>query len=776
VTSFFGKDNNLFSDSLPGGTVRKMMIGAAITISIGFGIAFSSLYVVHSRTDYMSQASKDSLKGLAAINHLNFELKAISSKKKNALELRDNLRSSIESCGDVLMRVTEPTTPLAVDLESKRLKIRNLWKNLTDELQKAVVYLDNASKIEDHREITLYGVDSFLDHYDHSQRGVIGNSLLFAELRDFKQQITIIEHTADLFLKYSQQFSDATDKRHGAYLKTSQRISFAIFTIVTIFTIVFFTLYSGTLTRKLQTMVREIGKQNRELNEKDEELRAIMAAAPDLMFVLDSKGRYLEIFAGNPRLFIASEENLIGKTIHEALPVKVAQILQKMIDKTCETRVVQGCEYELTIDDKPCSFAARLVPFVHHDTPSILCLSRDTTEQKKMEREKEDMKSNMRHSQKMEAIGQLAGGIAHDFNNILSGIFGYSQLAQTHLQDPERANRDIEQIFKGAKRAADLVQQILTFSRKTEYQKHPLKIYTTVNEALNLLRASIPSTIEIVIKLDSKSLIYADPIRIHQIVMNLCTNSYHAMRKTGGSLTVSLTEVDVLESKSLWDKEIIPGKYLKLEISDTGIGMDKHELDKAFEPYFTTKGHGEGTGLGLALVHAIVDEHDSFLDIYSKPGKGTSFSIYFPIIKAIVYDDGLKAPKEYQASRNERIMVVDDEESIRESCCAFLQDQGYQVETFSNGVDALKIIKIDSRKFDLIITDMTMPELTGDRFAEEILKIQPQMPIILCTGYSDTMTETKAKTLGIRKFIQKPILNQDLVVMIRKILNKDSIV
>ncbi len=397
--------------------------------------------------------------------------------------------------------------------------------------------------------------------------------------------------------------------------------------------------------------------------------------------------------------------------------------------------------------------------------------TQNITIQKQAEKERATLVTQLQQSQKMESIGTLAGGIAHDFNNILSGIFGYSQLAQAHLKIPEKASQDIEQILKGAKRAADLVQQILTFSRQTEYQKHPLKIYMIVSEALKLLRASIPSTIEIVKKIDSKSVVYADPIRIHQIVMNLCTNAYHAMRETGGSLTVSLTDVDVLESEYLWDKKIIPGEYIKFEVSDTGIGMDENELDKAFEPYFTTKGLGEGTGLGLALVHAIVDEHDSFLNTFSKPGKGTIFSIYFPILKPDTKNHGLKLPKDFQIKGNERIMIVDDEESIRHSCSEYLRSQGYKVDTFNNGVDALKKFKVDSTKFDLIITDLTMPGLPGDKLAKEILKIQPEIPIILSTGYCENMTETKVIELGIKKLVHKPILSQDLTILIRELLN-----
>nr|WP_320192882.1 ATP-binding protein [uncultured Desulfobacter sp.] len=384
------------------------------------------------------------------------------------------------------------------------------------------------------------------------------------------------------------------------------------------------------------------------------------------------------------------------------------------------------------------------------------------------------MAEQLKQAQKMEAIGTLAGGIAHDFNNILSGILGYSQLAHENLKNPEKTNEYIEQIIKGSQRAADLTKQILTFSRQGEYKKQPFAIYLEVTDALKLLRSSIPSTIEIKSKLDSKKKVLADPIEIHQVIMNLCTNAYHAMRQTGGCLTVSLTDVEFSGSKFFKGKKVAVGEYIDLEVSDTGSGMDKKTLERVFEPYFTTKEKGDGTGMGLALADAIVEKHDGFYDVKSEPGKGTTFHLYFPIVKGSEEKINQKIEKNSQLSGNEKIMVVDDEESITTIYKALLENFGYQVKTFGNAVDALEIFKTDPDKFDLIITDMTMPGFTGDKFALEIFKIKPDLPVILCSGFSDNMSPAKALKLGIKYFIQKPILNQELMIIIRKIFEDND--
>lgn len=398
---------------------------------------------------------------------------------------------------------------------------------------------------------------------------------------------------------------------------------------------------------------------------------------------------------------------------------------------------------------------------------AFVSIRRDITGKTKLEQQ-------IRQSQKMEAIGTLAGGIAHDFNNILSGILGYSELAQSNINNSEKALNDISNIIKAAERATELVQQILTFSRQAEYKTRPLKIDLDVNEALKLLRSSIPSTIEIKKRLNSKSLILADPSKIHQVVMNLCTNAYHAMRKTGGILTVSLKDTVLSGSKELKGKKVPPGKYLSLEISDTGHGMNKKTLEKAFDPYYTSKKVGQGTGLGLPIVQAIVDEHDGFLEVYSSPDKGTNFYLYFPIVEKRIETQKIKPQKTSQLKGNETVMLVDDEKSIRDSCEELLKIYGYKVSAFENGLDALTEFQKKPSKYDLIITDLTMPKMTGDKLAIELLKINSNIPVFLCTGHSQNISEEQAELIGIEHLLMKPVQVEDLIKKIREALDKKT--
>jgi len=402
----------------------------------------------------------------------------------------------------------------------------------------------------------------------------------------------------------------------------------------------------------------------------------------------------------------------------------------------------------------------------------IVTEGRDITTLKQGEEERRKLAVQLEKSQKMEAIGTLAGGIAHDFNNILSSIFGYAQLAEMTLDTPEKTKNHLAQIVKGAQRASGLVQQILTFSRQTEYKKHPLKFHLVVKEALKLLRSSIPTTIEIVTRINSRDMVNADPTQMHQVIMNLCTNAFHSMQKNGGIMTVSLDTTVNIEDGHCTIGPIGPGPFLKLTVKDTGHGMDNNILEKAFDPYFTTKEIGRGTGFGLALVHAIVDEHDGMIHVESKPGKGSSFYIYLPVVKD--QKKQIMVPVNREAmprGGDENIMVVDDEPDIRGLMTELLTKFGYTVHAFENGKKALEAFIRDQDNFDLVVTDMTMPLMTGTALAGEILKLKKEIPVILCSGYNETITPDNTREIGIRRFLQKPLQNKDFLWAVRDVLD-----
>ncbi|MBU1344695.1 MAG: cache domain-containing protein [Proteobacteria bacterium] len=453
---------------------------------------------------------------------------------------------------------------------------------------------------------------------------------------------------------------------------------------------------------------------------------------------------------------------------------KVQQQLKQAVQRAVQGNLVR---YETTsiskdeeIRDIDISIKPVFNPF--DEVVFIITEGRDITEYKLAAQERKNLAVQLEKSQKMEAIGTLAGGIAHDFNNILSGILGYAHLAELNLNTPIKAKGHIAQIVKGAQRAAELTQQILTFSRQTEYEKHPMNLYLVVKEALKLLRSSIPATIEIRENIVSKEKVLADPTQMHQVIMNLCTNAYHAMGETGGILTVQLDAIETSENKDLFDFPLNSGRYLKLEITDTGMGMDKETLSKAFDPYFTTKEIGKGTGFGLALVHAIVQEHDGFINVISSKGQGASFYVYLPVAQegSTLYSDS-KKEKSFKGG-TEKIMVVDDEEDIRLIIQEFLTSCGYSVTTFENGAKAFEAFEKAPNHFDLVVTDMTMPKMTGDELSSRVLNLRKDMPIILCTGYSEAVSEARALELGIRKFVQKPIAYDSLAALIRDLLDQ----
>jgi PAS domain S-box-containing protein len=394
--------------------------------------------------------------------------------------------------------------------------------------------------------------------------------------------------------------------------------------------------------------------------------------------------------------------------------------------------------------------------------------NRNMTRYKQAEEEKVKLESQLRQAQKMEAIGTLAGGIAHDFNNILSPIIMYTEITLRASTD-ENLRPYLEQVLKSSRRASDLVKQILSISRQTEQKRILMQLGPVVKESLKLLRASFPSTIEIRQDITAEGdWILADPTEIYQVVMNLCTNAAHAMADRDGILAVSLDTVDLEEELPAYANNIKPGAYVRLAIHDTGYGMSPKVIERIFEPYFTTKEVGQGTGLGLALVHSIVQTSNGGITISSEPGQGSTFSVYLPKIEE-EEDSEVEVLQPIAAGKG-RLLLVDDEVDIVNAAKIILEQSGYEVVTFTNSLEAWEIFQAESDKFDLIISDLTMPRMTGLELAKKILTIRPQMPIIICTGFSESITSEKAKELGIREVILKPIIPQHLTETIGQIL------
>lgn len=394
----------------------------------------------------------------------------------------------------------------------------------------------------------------------------------------------------------------------------------------------------------------------------------------------------------------------------------------------------------------------------------------DVTDIKKGEQEREKLESRLRQSQKMEAMGSLAGGIAHDFNNILGAIVGYTELGMLDLESSSQAHKNLKQALNAASRAKKLVEQILTFSRQTEQQFNPVDVALIIDEALRFLRSSLPSTIEIRLNMQKNAgAILADATEIHQIMMNLCTNAAHAMRKTGGMLEVKLAEVFLGRDALYRVQGLKSGRYIRIGVSDTGEGMDPEVLERIFEPYFTTKKQTEGTGLGLAVVHGIVKNSGGGIQVYSEKGKGTSVFLFFPVAGPV----GIReSPPLQQIPRgSELIILVDDEKDIIDVGRQMLDRLGYAVESYTDSREALNAFKRRPGEYDLVVTDQTMPHLTGSDLAREMMKIRPNIPIILCTGFSESITADQAEKMGIRAFLMKPLIIRKLASTIRRILD-----
>jgi len=523
--------------------------------------------------------------------------------------------------------------------------------------------------------------------------------------------------------------------------------------------------------------VSDISKRKKDellLQESKEKIEQIMNSTGEGIFGLDAMGICIFCNAAAIKLLgYRSEGDLIGKKMHALVHHSKADGTPNpesdcmACNSLCTGEIKYSDHDLLWRGDGSCFHTEAWAHPIRKDevVQGTVVSFVDRSEHVKLE-------SQLRQTQKMEAIGTLAGGIAHDFNNILTAILGYGEMVMLQLPPDSPLREQQAQVVKAGERARELVKQILSFSRRTEQKLQPLLVQYIVKEALKLLRASLPSTIQIQENVDvGCGPVLADPSQIHQVIMNLCTNAFQAMLVRGGVMKVALTPVAYAEIDLAERGKLLPGPYLELLVSDTGCGMSEGVRERVFEPFFTTKITGQGTGLGLSVVHGIVTDLGGVVRVDSMPGCGASFRVYLPLVEKGGPEVSPKVDKEVSRGR-ETVLVLDDEEEIVLLQKSVLEKLGYRVLPYTDSSVALAAFKSAPADFDLIVTDMTMPNLTGAELVPEVLRARPGMPIILCTGFSELIDEEKAKALGVREFRIKPVKNDELAEVVRKVLDQ----
>ncbi len=499
-----------------------------------------------------------------------------------------------------------------------------------------------------------------------------------------------------------------------------------------------------------QVLEQEVEKQTAEVKAQKSISDAIINNLPGIFCLTDSDFR-----------LVRWNENFVSMSGYSNEELADKRLFDFFIGKDKEVLLSDSKEVDLLFAGKdgrqtPCLFTGQSL--IIGGQTCFVGIGLDVTVKQQLEKE-------LRQAQKMEGMGILAGGIAHDFNNILSGIFGFSELAQMQIGRETDAYEYIKNVRTAADRARDLVQQILTFSRKTEQTIEPLQLSLIIKEALKLLRSSIPTTIELKRNINSNGLVLANPGQMHQVLMNLVTNAYQAIGDEVGTITISLRDIgaddqDMLASGHLPDT--VNGCLL-LEISDSGCGMDLETQVSIFEPYFTTKDEGKGTGLGLAVVHGIIKNHGGTLKVSSEPGKGSTFKVYFNLAAATGATYELAQANEHIACGSGRIMFVDDEDMLRLLVAEYFISHNFEVDVFFNGLDALARLQEDPLAYDLLITDLAMPGMPGDQLINKVREFHPKLPIILCSGYSDILDRESVEGVCIKN---KPIVLNDLLCQV----------
>jgi PAS domain S-box-containing protein len=548
-----------------------------------------------------------------------------------------------------------------------------------------------------------------------------------------------------------------------------------------LFLVIFMSLYISRQVIRIdqkKNMAEKARQQNEEdLRRSEERYRLLAENATDVIWIMQTDT--LEMSYVSPAI-----QNLLGYGAEEFLQLNIsdymgaasvkrikaviASELVKENDPNAAPDRMRSLELEMCNKDGTAVWVETVARFLRNDDgcpDRILGTSRDITQRKRLE-------ERMKQTQKMEALGTLAGGIAHDFNNILSSIIGFTELAKLDLSDNAEALASLEQVMTAGLRARDLVQHILTFSRKADVQHQVIEIVPLVKECLQFIKASAPPDIAIRKKMMEKEVaVLADPTQVHQMVMNLLTNAVHAMKESGGTLDVTITSIVIHTDDIMQTRDISPGRYAQILISDTGCGIPEALTEKIFEPFFTTKRRGEGTGMGLSTVYGIVKDLKGDISVYSAPGTGTTFQVLIPEKRPDADQETFLA-RAALITGNGSILVVDDEPSIVAWTSKVLAKLGYGVTGVSGGQKALDMLANDPDRFDLVLTDLAMPKMDGLALSQQINRICPDIPIILCTGFSDGLKPDLIENCHIFAMIMKPMIASELSAIVNKALEK----
>ncbi len=594
-------------------------------------------------------------------------------------------------------------------------------------------------------------------------------------------------HTIDAITKYNDKswhvlatdITDASDSEIGDMLlfvdiskDLKQYQLFTAIVAVTACILLSMTLY--LIFKVLQNTDRVIFQQQESIEKSETRFRGLFNSITDLIYTMDLDGVFTSVNPAMHRLFGYDMDEFIGRRATEFMSLEFAKEFNaRYLEVVKKQGFCEGVSYYYRKDKEKIyiEYKSSLVePAVGE--PYISGMGRDVTEKILSQQQVKNLQEQIIQTQKMESIGTLAGGIAHDFNNILFPVMGHTEMLLGDFPEESSTHKSLTKIYSGALRARDLVKQILDFSRQEKGETRLMKIQPVIKEALKLMDSSIPDNIKVTRDIDKDcSTIKGDPTKIHQIIMNLITNACYAMNETGGKLTISLKEIE-LGPSDLINPDMHQGTYTRFTISDTGAGMGSELITKIFDPFFTTKEKGKGTGMGLSVVHGIVIGMGGGIQVDSEIGKGTSIHVYLPVIQS---EPELEADYGDTAltGGSEHILLVDDEEAIILMEKEILKRLGYKVTTRTSSVEALEVFRAVPDRFDIVITDMAMPNMAGDRLSKQLIQIRPDIPILLCTGFGDIISREQAASIGIKDFLLKPVNINNFAKTIRQALDQN---